>query len=194
MDMGVTQSSCRISANFTDFDTFANSGSNSADGFHFGVYGPVRGLQPPKLKGGGASSHEVEPRPDLGRAPRSSTSVQALQSLASCGTLPPETLAKFWQTIMEVDDSDAIDRRPTWAFSSMSTRSSCATYEDRPTLQAGQQLLVDLQRTQPLLLKQMALPGDMEPGVGNLYTIRHLSGAHQHFEQSAQSLLRECTF
>ena len=46
------------------------------------------------------------------------------------------------------------------------------TYKGRPTLQAGQQLLVvDLQRTQSLLLRQMALPGDMEPGYGNLYVI-----------------------
>ena len=50
-------------------------------------------------------------------------------------------------------------------------QASCDTYEGRPTLQAGQQLLVDLRRMQSLLLRQMALPGDLEPGFGNLYVI-----------------------
>ena len=48
---------------------------------------------------------------------------------------------------------------------------SCDRYGTQPSLHTGQQLLEDLKRMQSVLLKQMALPGEMEPLTGNPYVL-----------------------
>ena len=176
MDTGNSQTFEKAVQHF-EFDTFAFSGSSCSGPLHLGVYGPVRNLQPPKLRGGSQPSHSATVSQDWSGAPGCSTSVQALRSIASHGTLPPETLARLWQLVMDVDEAAPPElyltpgQQGLFQICQKELQQSCERYGTQPSLHTGQQLLVDLKRMQAVLLKQLALPGEMEPMTGNPYVL-----------------------
>ena len=134
--------SCRASVNSFDF---AATGSSRAKGPR-GSYGPWKHQSGFFKLRGGAIQQALpleEAQPDRG-APSSSTSVQAHQSTATCGT-PQVRLASLLVDLMEDDVPDMRDsiltpgQKALYDLRKQDLMKSCSEYEQEWTISKGQQ-------------------------------------------------------
>ena len=166
-DLGLSQPTCRGIAPLVDASLLSGSSSGRST---FSGYGPYRRtLTSIKVLGG--ALHRAAPLArQTPEAPCSSTSEQTPGGSVSYGTSAILSLAKILN--MEVDDDFlTFEQRALFDACTKDMLTSCQNYGRNPTLQRGQQFLVDLRRMQNLVQLHHRVPGELEHSVANIYIV-----------------------
>ena len=123
-----------------------------------------------KLKVFGEAQTSPEPLArQTAEAPCTSTSEQLPRETVAYGTLAVQSLANLLAMEVDTGASLTFEQQTLFDLCSNDLLSSCQHYGRSPTLQGGQQLLMDLKRMQNLIQRHLSVSGEVEHMVANIF-------------------------